>query len=310
MINTLETVVQFLEAELNKKLEVSTTSFASDYNKNDIKFGGVSNRTINGEDFMLGIERVPSQGVTLIDITINDVDYFARFKVETEAEKEIRVKAENRETYLAGDEIYEIQSDKNFTFDSYVFKNKDTYCPLKQGDKVRITTSFTSLNFDGGVVQHVKESGNSDLYLIVEASKYFENYEDYLADKKVRDEAAREAAKQALIQQKLDEAEADRRKAQERAEKAENGRLLALEYGAAELKGSPAQIAWANQIRADYICWMRDTKREDDIRLAFETTKFNTAKFWIDNKSNTKKAVDAKVDFDKLRKQAAKKQAA
>lgn len=55
---------------------------------------------------------------------------------------------------------------------------------------------------------------------------------------------------------------------------------------------------------------MRDTKREDDIRLAFETTKFNTAKFWIDNKSNTKKAVDAKVDFDKLRKQAAKKQAA
>lgn len=40
------------------------------------------------------------------------------------------------------------------------------------------------MNFDGGVVQHVKESGNSDLYLIVEASKYFENYEDYLADKK------------------------------------------------------------------------------------------------------------------------------
>lgn len=71
---------------------------------------------------MLSLEKVPSQGVTLIDFSVNDVDYFARFKVETDAEKEIRVKAENRETYLAGDEIYEIQSDKNFTLTAMFLK--------------------------------------------------------------------------------------------------------------------------------------------------------------------------------------------
>lgn len=184
MSNTLKTVVEFLEAELNKKLEVSTTSFVSEYSNSERKFGGFTNRKINGEDFMLGLEKVPSKGITLIDFTVDDVEYFARFKVETEAEKEVRVKAENREAYLANDEIYEIQSDKNFTFDSYVFKNKDAYCPLKQGDKVRITTNFTALNFDGGLVQHVESFDKYDRYLIVEADKYFENYEDYLADKR------------------------------------------------------------------------------------------------------------------------------
>lgn len=67
-------------------------------------------------------------------------------------------------------------------------------------------------------------------------------------------------------------------------------------YGLPALRGSPAQIKWARQIRADLINYMIGClllKPEDFERKTY--IKIAQSRFWIDLRNLTKREIDAEI---------------